>query len=148
MNTTSLFIIFRAPGYTKAVCTSPTRKVRIQNGDHIYQYDSLLNDILWLGYYKTVWTSHHCLSYSEHRDTPRLYAQVQLERSGWKWRSYLSIWITSGWYPVIGMLLCYIQSTNYYYLCSKMWVFSSVLSKTSITLTKFSGKYINIYSIR
>ena len=31
MNITSLFIIFRAPGYTKAVCAGPTRKVRMKN---------------------------------------------------------------------------------------------------------------------
>jgi hypothetical protein len=46
MNITSLFIIFRAPGYTKAVCAGPTRKVRMKNEDHIYQYESLLDDIL------------------------------------------------------------------------------------------------------
>ena len=46
MNITSLFIIFRAPGYTKAVCAGPTRKVRMKNEDHIYQYEPLLDDIV------------------------------------------------------------------------------------------------------
>ena len=130
MNIISLFIIFRAPGYTKAVCTSPTErsgckmKIIFINMNHflMISYDQ---DVMKL--YEHHITVYHIQSTRIHQGCMRRSNQKGQDE---KWRSYLSIWTTSGWYPVIGMLLCYIQSTNYYYLCSKMWVFSSVLSKT------------------
>ena len=95
MNITSLFIIFRAPGYTKAVCASPTRKVRMKMKIIFIN----VNHFWMISYDRNVIVLH---------TVNKLIFPL---------------------FPNVGF-------------------FSSVLSQTSITLTKFSEKYINTHNIR